>query len=511
MANNFTDDPNCVALWKFVDGALTTDTIGTNTLTNNNGVVSNLVDFKEGASSADFESGSTQYFDIIDADLDAGFPLKSGDANKKFSICGWLQIEAIGAHIGIFSKDKIGDRTLTIRVTNSGKFEVKMGYGDGTLNETIYEAGALVTGRFYHFGFTFQDSDKSWQLVVWDDTAVSKIIDTSGNSTNNIYVGIAPVAVVLGYFDGGTPFNPFDGEQDEVVVFKDILTIAEIDEIRAGTYGPATVETVVAGIGIQAEVGTNWPEIVAGIGIQAEVGTNWPEIVAGIGIQAEVVVEQEAVIVAGIGVEAVVTTEAYPVVIAGIGIEAEVAVFNWAEWIAIYGSRFTARYYCTLTGAPDGLADIELPMSSFQYRLRDNTPSYLQVVIPRIDDAQDIADRSNGDLLVEMAYLVDGVEQHREQLARVDLDPPRSDEGTRRQSITLSGHRTETWGAQIVTLRGITYQGDYNGLIRIRCAMPDLWLRPGDTVHAGDETFVAGKVLTAMSKKTHWMEVVEAA
>ncbi len=114
-------------------------------------------------------------------------------------------------------------------------------------------------------------------------------------------------------------------------------------------------------------------------------------------------------------------------------------------------------------------------------------------------------------MIVEMAYLIEGVEQHREQLARVDLENVRVDKGTRNRSATLSGHRTETWGAQIVTLRGITYQSDYNGLIRIRCAMPDLWLRPGNTVNAGDETFVAGQVLTAMAKKTQWMEVVEAA
>ncbi|KKN36231.1 hypothetical protein LCGC14_0775610 [marine sediment metagenome] len=496
MPNDFSEDADCMALWRFEPSALTVDSKGANTLTNINAVAENAVDVWEGAGSADFEQTSTQYFSIPDADLDADFPLKSGDVNKKISVCGAFQLESFNtAWRGLFSKlDTNGLRSLSIGIQQtSGQFVVVLGYNNGNSGETLYQAGSLVTGRFYHFGFTFQDSDKSWKLVVWDDTAGSKVINTSGTATNNISVGTAAVGIGVRYFATGTPVETFDGEIDEIVVFKDILTTGEIDLIRQGGFGPVD------------------RTVVAGIGIEAEVGTNWPGITAGIGVSASVLVEQEAAIEAGIGIETVVNTEAYPVITAGIGIEAEVAVFNWAEWIAIYGSRFTARYYCTLTGAPDGLADIELPMSSFQYRLRDNTPSYLQVVIPRIDDAQDIADRSNGDLLVEMAYLVDGVEQHREQLARVDLDPPRSDEGTRRQSITLSGHRTETWGAQIVTLRGITYQGDYNGLIRIRCAMPDLWLRPGDTVHAGDETFVAGKVLTAMSKKTHWMEVVEAA
>lgn len=31
MANNFTADPNCKALWRFENGALTVDSKGTNT------------------------------------------------------------------------------------------------------------------------------------------------------------------------------------------------------------------------------------------------------------------------------------------------------------------------------------------------------------------------------------------------------------------------------------------------------------------------------------------------
>ncbi len=236
---------------------------------------------------------------------------------------------------------------------------------------------------------------------------------------------------------------------------------------------------------------------------------------AGIGIEAVVAAQAtyNVEVIGGVGIEAQAAVQGiYPkAVSAGIGIEAEVAALNWAQWLAIYGSRFTARYHFTLTGAPDGLADVVLPMASFQYRLRDDTPSYLQVVIPRITDAAVIAARSNGDMIVEMAYLIDGVEQHREQLARVDFENVRVDKGTKNRSATLIGHRTETWGAQIVTLTGITYQGDYNGLIRVRLAMPDLWLRPGDTAHAGDETFVAGQVLTAMAERTHWTEVIEAA
>ncbi len=274
------------------------------------------------------------------------------------------------------------------------------------------------------------------------------------------------------------------------------------------SYSPPSGFSVWDPFTVEVEAGT-------GLGATVEVETLSDTIEAGAGVQAQVEVETTygEEVTAGAGVEAQAAASGIfgKEVEAGVGVQAESTVFNWAEWLAIYGNQYTARYYLTLTGAPDDLSDVVIPISSFQYRLRDDTPSYLQVVIPGFDYATDIANRANGELIVEMSYLVGGVEQHREQLARVDLEDVQTHEGPRKKSIVLVGHRTETWGAQIVTLRGITYQSDKNGLIRIRCAEPDLFVRPGNTVKAGDETFTAGQVMTAVAAHTQWMEVVEAA
>lgn len=59
------------------------------------------------------------------------------------------------------------------------------------------------------------------------------------------------------------------------------------------------------------------------------------------------------------------------------------------------------RYYLTVTGAADGLDDIEIPMSSFQARRRSGEPTYLSVVIPGLDHAEAIAARSNGTIRVD--------------------------------------------------------------------------------------------------------------
>jgi len=235
-ANDFSGDGNCVALWRFEDGALTADSIGGNTLTNNNGVTADAVNYREGAAAGDFEMNSSQYMSIADADLDAGFPLKNGDANKKISVCCWFRPESHGSGRYLFTKynTNTGERSLLIEVYGTD-IRVYIGYNGGAGAEalTILNLNTVAT-QWYHIGFTFQDSDKSYRIRCWDETG-SSVVEVTGNSTNNINVESAAVAI-------GAVANPagyFDGIIDRMVVFNDILTAGEIDQIYEGTYGAA--------------------------------------------------------------------------------------------------------------------------------------------------------------------------------------------------------------------------------------------------------------------------------
>lgn len=238
--NNFSSDANCTALWKFESGALVSDSKGTNTLTNHNTVAENTVDYKEGACSADFELANSEYFSITDANLDTGYPLKNGDANKKISVCGWFRLESlasvVGAHEAIYSKyDLVDDkRSLLLFVSDvDDKLTLYIGYNSGASYDTYTHATVLTTDRWYHYGVTWQDSDRSYRIRIWDDTA-SAIhgSDLTGTGSNNI--SIEDVSVTVGA--RGDTNKHWDGEQDELVIFKDILSVAEIDKIRAGTY-----------------------------------------------------------------------------------------------------------------------------------------------------------------------------------------------------------------------------------------------------------------------------------
>lgn len=255
MANDFSNDPNCVALWRFESGALTMDSKGSNTLTDANTVQESTGDYKEGSCAADLEGSNNEFLFINDADVDSGFPLKIGDSTKKISVCGWFKMESFTGFHAVYSKfDNTANKRSLILFLYNTDFYVQIGYNGGASAETLYNGGTIQTGRWYHFGFTFDDSDKSWKLVIWDDTAGSKIIDTSGTATNNIHVDDAPVGIGCSFSGGSGGSNQFDGLIDEVPVFKDILATAEIDEIRQGVYNVSgeTTELVDVSLNLSA-------------------------------------------------------------------------------------------------------------------------------------------------------------------------------------------------------------------------------------------------------------------
>lgn len=233
-ANDFSADANCMTLYNFESGALTADSKGGNTLTNH-GVTDDLVNFKQGSCSGNFHL--SDYMDIADADLDAGFPLKNGDTNKKISICFWVRFDATASYMTIAGKwdGPTNKRSILFccGYPISTKFALLIGYNSGLSFEKITDdTVAIGNGKWYHVAYTFQDSDKSYRIRIYDADA-DTTTESTGNSTNNINVEDAPFEI--GRYDAGG--GVIDGRIDEMVVFKDILTSDEIDEIRAGTYG----------------------------------------------------------------------------------------------------------------------------------------------------------------------------------------------------------------------------------------------------------------------------------
>ena len=186
--------------------------------------------------------------------------------------------------------------------------------------------------------------------------------------------------------------------------------------------------------------------------------------------------------------------------------------FNWSAWFRANRDRSVIRYYCTLTGAADGLSDLTIPISSFQATKRTGESTYLSVSVPGVAQAEEIADRSNGELVIYMAYLLDGVESLREEILRVELEQINPQEGARSRSINLIGHKTVTYDARAVAVQGCNYKYTSGGSRGFRFPQADPYLNPGDalTVVDTEDVLTVDYITYAISAKgAKFMEVRE--
>lgn len=183
----------------------------------------------------------------------------------------------------------------------------------------------------------------------------------------------------------------------------------------------------------------------------------------------------------------------------------------WAKWIAQHTHEITRIYYLTLTGDADGLSDLTLPMASFQARRRSGDPTFLSAVIPDDSYYDAIVARSNGQLIIDMAYVINGVEYYRDELVKADYENIRKYDGGRNQSLVVEGHLTESWTVKIIDLQGVTYTAIDDGLYRIRCAAPEMYVQPGDTARYGSVEITVAEMTLSVDPSLAAMEVAEEA
>lgn len=241
MANDFSGDGNVVALWLLNDGALETDSAGTNTLTNS-GVTANTSDKQEGDASGSFVEGDPDEMYIADADLDTDFPLKSSVSTPSFSIGFWFKpTDLANAENDIlFSKNGLNRRCFQIFILggSSSNFSISArigttgGFAWETLSQLNNEGSLYDLNQWYHYVVTFNDSTKAWKADIYDLTNTDRDND-SGTATNNINNSDDGELTLGADFDTS---SPYDGLLDEVFVTKDILTDDEINYTHLNSY-----------------------------------------------------------------------------------------------------------------------------------------------------------------------------------------------------------------------------------------------------------------------------------
>jgi hypothetical protein len=178
--------------------------------------------------------------------------------------------------------------------------------------------------------------------------------------------------------------------------------------------------------------------------------------------------------------------------------------------IISYSLKDTAHYYYfTLTGVPDGLEDIDIPIENFQCRRRSGAPTFLTVTIPSYDYVDDIAARPNGKLRVDIVYKKYGQIIQRRKLVQTNFDGLMSHQGTKSASVMLQGYVTETYLPKTVDINTSMYRSVNFGVIRHRLAKPIPSLNPGDTVNIGTDTFNANLISFYIAPHSQTMEIAE--
>lgn len=283
MANVFTTDPNCVALYRFESGALETDTIGTNTLTNNDSdVVANVADYQEGAACADFEKDTYARMLAAETDMDSDVPgTVAGDPHYFLSVACWFKAESsligLGAEnnpplAGFWNHLNYHYRSWLLGVGSSGARLVWQYASASYANVTATRTISLNT--WYHVAATLDCINGRAAIRLYDSGTGVTYTDLS---TSNIPAKIRTDSETTFWSGGFIGFAEadgvyFDGLIDELVIFKDALTANEIDAIRQGHYG----NWIFLGARL-AGAGSLAAELSGPIGICTELGRFHPE------------------------------------------------------------------------------------------------------------------------------------------------------------------------------------------------------------------------------------------
>jgi hypothetical protein len=246
MANDFSGDANCVAVYDFEPGAVCADTKGLNDLEYFEKCQLGRT-ARHGSGSARFDSlyMSVNGLSIPDASLSSDFPLKSGTSNGKISLAFWVCPLGVITNEYLVSKYDVANskRSLGVYVDSSLKPMVYLGYNGGASGETLGPVNVVLTSdQWYWILVTYDSSDKSYRIRVYDETA-DTTTEVTGNSTNAI--NIEDAAFCVGRRDGDYSYD-LRANIDYLSVFKDILTAAEGDDIRTGAKDPLADSDCVA-------------------------------------------------------------------------------------------------------------------------------------------------------------------------------------------------------------------------------------------------------------------------
>ncbi|TWI68567.1 hypothetical protein LZ24_02540 [Desulfobotulus alkaliphilus] len=184
-------------------------------------------------------------------------------------------------------------------------------------------------------------------------------------------------------------------------------------------------------------------------------------------------------------------------------------------WWLKHRARSAQRVFvCVITGTANGLEDLEIPISSLQYRLYGHGGSYLSVVIPNaVQNTAAITARKGGQIVLYQGIRYADGSRDLAEMARAGKINIRHDTGGRNSSVTLTaGERLSFSFDPAIPKRSgplISTALQADGQTRIRCA-PVFGLFPGDTVQTPQGNYVAERISVSVGRNQATMEILTA-
>jgi len=498
MANDFSTDPSVKALWRFEPTALFADSVGGNTLAEESygdNSIGAAASYREGAETAQtiaIDGENYAYFVMDSGDVDAGFPLFAGDTSKTISIAGWFRLDDdFTGDAYLFGKYSGGTRSLLLMAREStGEYRMRI-YYSGSSYLTINTSGAgMVAGRWYHFGLAVDGVNKTYLLRHYDLTADAE--ETFSDSfLYEMQVGDCDLELASGAMI-----------VDEFVVFDELRTADEFDDIRDGNYAPPTPGlSLLDGKLIVYHV----TDLMDGKALVfSSEAANLLDGRASINNPADLLDGQ---VVIGDDATGLLDGRASVPLMVRTSTGAWRMIPPASTWALPTAQPRREVFVAVLRKA--GLADIEVPMASLQMRRRDGLPTMVSCVVPDAATYRGYAeDREGGELIILAGSITEDGTRHLSELDRAALETISWDVGVGSSSLSLSGYRTaETTNPRPVDVSGVTYYGlQADGKSRVRGKI-NIFLRPGDTaVLPTGESFVVDQVYVFVEPRNAWME-----
>ena len=236
MPNDFTQDPDISALWRFESANFRAATIGgCPDLSMYSTPTSDNATYAEGAGSVRISTGTARGLYLPDANLPANFPLKASGSTIG-SICFRFRIASSDQYRSIFGKGHLTNYTngnLYAVLNGSRRFEAKWQYSITTAD--TFDTGFLpAINTWYDVGITFHGPNRTIHIRIRNESDQSvNNYDRTFSEGRTLY-NADTYAFALG--SNYSTRSAINGWLDEFVVFNRLLTDTEIDQIAAQIF-----------------------------------------------------------------------------------------------------------------------------------------------------------------------------------------------------------------------------------------------------------------------------------